>query len=112
MSSFSIAISKIQDETKLLIWFSKLDYGTWRYHNPISVLENNNITLTLQKGGRLYEWLTAKETSFNNASIIFTNVDNSIIYTEGNACGIIAIPIIECIFENYHIHVSHDLSKQ
>ena len=39
-------------------------------------------------------------------------VDNSILYAEGNACGIIAIISIEITFDNYHIHVLHDLPKR
>ena len=53
----------------------------------------NNITVILQKSGR-YEWFTSKDTSFINSSIIFLKVDNSILYTEGNACDIISIPVI------------------
>ena len=39
-------------------------------------------------------------------------MDNSILHTEGNACGIITTPVIECTFENEYIHVSHDMSKK
>ena len=53
----------------------------------------NNITVILQKSGR-YEWFTSKDTSFINSSIIFLNVDYSILYIEGNACGIIAVPVV------------------
>ena len=65
-------------------------------------------------GGRWYGWLTAGETSCKNASINYFNykVDNSILYAEGNACGIISIPIIERNFDNDHINVLHDLPKQ
>ena len=46
-----------------------------------------------------------------NDSLNYFNdsVDNSIIDSEGNACGIIAIPIIESAFDNDYIHVFHDL---
>ena len=47
-----------------------------------------------------------------NYSPTLINVDNIIFYTEGNACGIIAIPVIETTLENDYIHVFHDLSKQ
>ena len=45
-------------------------------------------------------------TSFNDS------VNNDILDAEGNACDIIAIPRIGRNFENYHIHVLHDLPKQ
>ena len=53
------------------------------------------------------------ETSFNEASITYFNnrTNNIILDAEYNACGIIYIPIIEITFENYNIHVLHDLPK-
>ena len=39
-------------------------------------------------------------------------MDDISLYTEVNACGIISISFIGFIFENYYIHVSHDMSKQ
>ena len=75
-------------------------------------MEDNNTPVTIQKGGRWSEWLTPEETSSRNSPISFLNMDNSIMYTESNACGIIAIPVIESTFENYYIHVSHDITKQ
>ena len=42
----------------------------------------------------------------------FLNVDNSTLDTEGNACVIIAIPVIESTFENDYIHILHGLSKE
>ena len=49
-----------------------------------------------------------------NASIAYFNdsVDNSTMDFEGNACGIIAIPIIESAFDNDHIQVLHDPPKR
>ena len=46
-----------------------------------------------------------------NASIAYfdDSVDNSTMDSEGNACGIIAIPIIESAFDNDYIHVLQDL---
>ena len=38
-----------------------------------------------------------------NNSITFLNVDDNILYTEGNGCGIIDIPVIEITFENVYI---------
>ena len=90
----------------------KLDWGTWGHKKILPLLEDNNITVTIQKGGRWSEWLTTEDTSCTNNSIIFLNLDNSILHISGNAYGIIAIPVIECTFENYYIHLSHDLPKQ
>ena len=58
-----------------------LDYGNWRHNNPLPFLEDNNITVTIKKGGRWSEWLTNEETSLTNASTISINVENSILYT-------------------------------
>ena len=38
--------------------------------------------------------------------------DNGIMDSEGNSCVIIAIPSIESNFDNYHIHVFHDIPKR
>ena len=38
-------------------------------------------------------------------------MDNNIIYTEVNACGIV-IPVIETTFKKDYIHVSNNLSKR
>ena len=48
-----------------------------------------------------------------NISITYFNdsIDNSILDAEGNACGIIAIPITESNFDNDYIHVLHYLKK-
>ena len=89
-----------------------LDYGTWRHKNPIPLLEDNNITVTLQKGGIWSEWLYDEETCCTNSSTILLNVDNSIMYTEVNLCGIIYIPFIEITLENDYIYVLHDLSNK
>ena len=72
----------------------------------------NNITVTLKNYIIRSGWFTAEHTICKNALINFLNIDNSTIYTEVNAHGIIAISIIECIFENDYIHISHDLPKQ
>ena len=61
-------------------------------------LENNNIAVPIRKSGRWSEWLTAEEKGCMNASIIVLNMDNSIMYNEGNSCGIIDIPVIKCTF--------------
>ena len=36
-------------------------------------------------------------------------MDNSILYSEGNECGIISIPVIVCTCENDYIHVQQDI---
>ena len=46
-----------------------------------------------------------------NASVTFLNVDNSILHTKSNACGTIAIPVIEKTFENHCTHIMHCLLK-
>ena len=48
-----------------------------------------------------------------NASIDSCNdsVDNSILDTEVNACGIAAIPSIESTFDNEYIHALNDITK-
>ena len=58
-------------------------------------------------------WLTTGETICKNALITYFNdsVNNSILYAEGNAYDIIAIPTIERTFDNDHIHVLHDIPK-
>ena len=52
-----------------------LDNGTWMYYNPLPLLEDNNITATLQMGERGYGWFTDEDTSCTNASINLINVD-------------------------------------
>ena len=76
-------------------------------------LVRNNIAVPVKKGSRWYGWVTAEETIFKNASITYFNyiVDNIILDDEGNACGIIVIPIIGSNFDNDYIHVWHDLPK-
>ena len=89
-----------------------LDYITLRHYNSLTSLEDNNITVTIKKSGKLSEWLNAKVISCTNASIVLLNMDNRIMYTKGNTCGIIDIPVIEFTFESYYIYVSHDMSKK
>ena len=43
------------------------------------------------------------------ASINFLNVDEGILNNEGNTHGVISVPVIEITFENYYIHISHDI---
>ena len=88
-----------------------VDNGTGMNNNHFSLLGDNNITEDLQKDDRLSEWFTAEETSCMNDSINLINVDNSTVYTKGNAYGIIYIPIIESTFENDYIHILHYLSN-
>ena len=80
---------------------------------PSPFLGINNITVPVKKDGRWDWWLTAEETSYENASTAYFNdsSDNSILDAEGNACGIIFIPSIESTFDNDHIHVFNDLKS-
>ena len=79
---------------------------------PSPFLGGNNITVPLKQGSRWSGWFTTEETRCTNSKISFLNIDNSTLYTEGNACGVISIPIIECDAENDYVHVSHDLSNK
>ena len=111
----------MKDETKLLIWFRVLSpYSRtvrkfYLYSFQTSpFLGINNITVPVKKGSIWYVWLPAEETRCNNNSTTYFNdsSDNSNLEAERNACGIIAIPIIESNFYNDHIHVLHDLTKR
>ena len=82
----------------------KLDNSTWVHYIPLPFLEDDNSTVTLQKGGRGYGWFTAEDTSCKNASINFLNVDNSNLYTEGNVCS-----IIERKFHSDYTHILHGI---
>ena len=50
---------------------------TWINFSYLPSLEDNNITVSLQKGGIVYGWLATEETSCKSYSITFLNVDNS-----------------------------------
>ena len=100
--------------TKFLIWFSAFppSSGTVRQchlggFQPSPYIGINIITLPVNKGGRWYVWLTSEEAGCKNDSIRYFkySVDISILYAEGNSCGIISIPSIEITFDHYHIHV-------
>ena len=82
----------------------KLDNSTWVHYTPLPFLEDDNSTVTLQKGGRWSGWLTAEDKSCKNASITFLNVDNSNLYTEGNVCS-----IIERNFYSDYTHILHGM---
>ena len=87
-----------QDETQLIIW-CRVWYPSYRtvrqYHldafQPSHLLGRNIITVTFKKCSRWDGWLNAEETSCNKAPVIYFNAsgDKSILYSEGNACGII-----------------------
>ena len=80
--------------------------------NRIPSLEYNNITATLQKGGRGSGWFTAEEKSYTNTSINFLNVDKSTHYTEDNAYSIIYISVSESTLDNGYIHILYGMSKE
>ena len=88
-----------------------LDNDTCMYYNPLPFFGENNTTEDLQRGGRGYGWFTDGDTSCMNASINLPNVDNSTLYTEGNVCGIIAIPVVESTFDKEYINIIHGISK-
>ena len=92
----------------------QLENGTGTNLKPIPFLKNKNTNVPIQKGSRWYEWFAAKEKSCKNASIAYFNssVDSSILDAGGKVCGIISIPSIEITYDNYHIHVLHDLTKR
>ena len=60
----------------------QLENGNWVHRKSITILEDNNITLYIQTGIIWPGWLTAEYTSCTHASIIFLNVDNSILYNK------------------------------
>ena len=111
----------MQDKTKLLIWLRdhppssrtvrQCDLDEFQQYPFLGI---NNITAPVKKGSRRYDWLNTEETISNNYSITYINdsVDNSILDAEGNACGIIAIPIIQSAFDNDYVHALHDLLKR
>ena len=86
----------------------------WDKFQPSTFLGINNITVLVKNGSRWYGWLTSEETSCKNTLITSFNysVDNSILDVEGNAGGIIFVPIIKITFDNYYIHVLHNLPKK
>ena len=57
-------------------------------------LEGNIISKPLQNSGGGLEWSNDGERFSSNDSITCLNIFNSIMDTEGNTCGIIAISII------------------
>ena len=63
-------------------------------YKPLLLLEDNVRTTIIQKCRRGPRWFTSEETSYTNAPINFHNIDNSTLYTEGKAFGIIDIPVI------------------
>ena len=77
----------------------KLDNSTWVHYIPLPFLEDDNSTVTLQKGGRGTGWFNAKYKSCMNDSIALINIYKGYLYTEGNTCGVIIIPGIELTFE-------------
>ena len=72
----------------------QLDNGNGMNCKPIYLLEDNNIIAFIQKGSRRTGWLTAGDKSCKNSPIILLNIDNSMLYTKGNACGIFNKSII------------------
>ena len=90
----------------------QLHNSIWKNLNPIPFLGDNNITVRLQNSGIWSGWFTTKEKICTNDSTTFLNIDNSTLYTEVNAYGIISTPIIECTFDNEYVDIVHDISNQ
>ena len=90
----------------------QLHNSIWKNLNPIPFLGDNNITVRLQNSGIWSGWFTTKEKICTNDSTTFLNIDNSTLYTEVNAYGIISTPIIKCTFDKYYVHIVHDISNQ
>ena len=70
------------------------------HYNPLGVLEENNGTVTLQRGVRWYGWFDTDEKICTNALITFLNVGNGTLYTKVNAIDIIATSVLEITFNN------------
>ena len=104
--------NQLQDSGGFPPLSGKLENFVWKF-STLSLSKKNNISVHIQKDSRWYEWSISGETSCKNASIAYfsDSIDNSILYAEGNACGILSIPIIEITFDNDHIHVFHYLPK-
>ena len=90
----------------------QLHNSIWKNLNPIPFLGDNNITVRLQNSGIWSGWFTTKEKICTNDSTTFLNIDNSTLYTEVNAYGIISTPIIKCTFDNEYVDIVHDISNQ
>ena len=61
----------------------QLDYSTWVHCNPLRSLEDDNITVTLQKGCIGTDWCTSEEKCYTNYSSKFLNIDHFTLYNEG-----------------------------
>ena len=66
----------------------QLDGSTFMHFRPLTFLEYNNSTVTIQNGARGSGWFTAEQKSCMNSS------SNLLKFYEGNACGVIYIPVI------------------
>ena len=82
------------------------------YYNPIPFQEDNNINAPLQKGNREAGWSTYYNITCINDSIIFLNVDECTLCDKGNACEIIAKPVIEITLEKDYIHTLNGMSEK
>ena len=71
---------------------------TWIHYIALPFWEYINSIVTLQKSGIRAEWFTTEKKNFINSSINFFGVDEFTLYTKGNACGAIAIPVIEITY--------------
>ena len=74
-------------------------------YTPLSLLEDSNINVPLQKGFIGAEWFNAEETSCTNNSRTLIKIYEDTLYTEDNTYGMIATHVIETIINNYFIHI-------
>ena len=67
---------------------------TWIHYITLPFLEDINRVVTLQNYGIGTEWFTTDETTLDHSSSNFFTVDECTLYTKGNACGAIYIPVM------------------
>ena len=109
----------MQNESKFLIRLRKqnppilgqLENTNWVHYNPIYILEDYNSTVLIQKYGRWSEWFTSEDKICTNDSGKFLNVDEDTLYTKGNTCGVIDIPIIAVTFDNSYFNILNYIPK-
>ena len=65
---------------------------------PLPLLEDMNSIENLQKPDIGCKWFTTEETTLFISSRNFFNIDDFTLYTKGNACRAIAIPVIESTY--------------
>ena len=89
----------------------KLDYSFGVFYNPLHFLEDNKITVPLQKCVRRYEWSTSEKKYCMNYLIVFLKFFECNLNSEVNAWGIISTSVIDIVFDNDYICITHYVSK-